>query len=150
MPHPGAALLAIWLLAGCANAAEDRAGTTSVIVTPPLEAGLPDRPLQQDQGGADSERSTPDKGEAAAGTAAPTPVDEADTAADEVIRLLEAEDLYVLDLQTDTETSGDTTNVVQVRVLYGTGRGHPTEATYRVWLDLIDGAWSVASVEATP
>jgi hypothetical protein len=150
MPQPGAALLAIWLLAGCANAAEDRAGTTSVVVTSPLDVELQDRPLQQDRGGADSERSTPDRGEPAAGTAEPTPVDEADTAADEVIRLLEAEDLYVLDLQTDTETSGDPSYVVQVRVLYGTGRGHPTEATYRVWLDLIDGAWSVASLEASP
>ena len=154
MSRTGAALLAVWLLAACTNAAEDRPAATSVIVMPRLDAQapLPDRPAERASGRtALSSGSMPDDVAAAADTATSTPVDEpVAVASDEVLRLIEAEDLFVLDLQTgSTEAADGTSASVQVRVLYGTGRGHPIGAIYRVELDLVGRAWTVTSVKAT-
>ena len=150
MPRTGAAVLTVWLLAGCTNAADGRPATTSVFAVPRLEAELQDRPAEQDRSNViPPEAMRGDRAEPA-NIAVARPVDTATAvAADEVMQLLEAEALHVHVLQTEAATTDDTTASVQIRVLYGTGRGHPADAIYRVGLDLVDRAWVVTSVKAT-
>ena len=151
MPRTRAALAAVWLIAACTNTGDGRPRVTPVVALPHLEAELADVPDKQDhssdvasQGSARDDRVDPWD------PASSARVDEAAVAADEILRLFELEDLFVLDLQTVTATADDTTAAVKVRVLYGTGRGHPAEATYHVELDLIERVWTVTSVEAMP
>jgi hypothetical protein len=146
-----AALIAVWLLAGCASPAEDRLTATLVVVA--------DRDVQVADS---SQRSKPGLGSTARSvvnaelttpgpTAASTPVTAVeDIAADEVLRLLEFEDLFVLDLRTGITNFDDATAVVELEVVHGTGRGHPTAATYRIELLLEDGDWTVASLVDVP
>jgi len=72
----------------------------------------------------------------------------ADTAAaDEVLQLVEDEGLLVLDLDSSVRVEGDGPTVVLVRVLFGTGRSHPREETYRVRLAGHTCGWAVVDLE---
>ena len=73
----------------------------------------------------------------------------ADTAAaDAVLQLLEQEELLVLDLESSVRVGGDGSTVVLVRVLFGTGRSHPHQETYRVRLVEDAGRWTMMGLEA--
>ena len=71
-------------------------------------------------------------------------------AAGEIIRRVETEALYVLDLTTDIDHATDTHAVVLVEVLYGTGESHPTDSRYRVRLDRSAHGWQVTGIEPVP
>ena len=151
MPRTRAALAAVWLIAACTNTGDGRPQVTPVVALPHLEAELTERPDKQHHSSDVAPQETVLSDRVDPSDPAPSArVDEAAVAADEILRLFEVEDLFVLDLQSTTATADDTTAAVKVRVLYGTGRGHPTEATYHVELDLIERVWTVTSVEAMP
>jgi hypothetical protein len=71
-------------------------------------------------------------------------------AADEVIRRLETEGLYVFDLTTNIENTGGRHAVVLVTVLYGSGQAHPHGSRYRVRLHRSENAWQVTGMQAAP
>ena len=70
-------------------------------------------------------------------------------AVEAIIARLEDEGLLTLDVDTSLEQLAPGRALVTVRVLYGTGRGHPTEAVYTVGLTLRGHTWTVAELRAT-
>ena len=74
----------------------------------------------------------------------------ASTAADAVLQLVEAEELLVLDLNLSLMFDAERSAVVQVRVLFGTGRSHPHEETYLVRLVEDAGSWAVTDLAVAP
>lgn len=154
MSRPGAALAAVWLLTGCASPEGEGADRRSAVVVPPLDATAqtPKQPAAHDAA-LDSRRPVRPHGRPAPVvevSAVSSESEAGSVAAHEIIRRLETEDLYVLDLHTDLDTVDEGDARVRVRVLYGTGRGHPTEATYRVVLRRVEGQWTVTSITAVP
>jgi hypothetical protein len=154
MSHTGAVLTAICLLAACAHPADGPSQTTSGVGLAHLEA-RPERPgpqVDHDPGSSGSRRPMTKDGSTPADTAPVQRTAGPDViAAGEIIRLLEREDLFVLDLHTDSETADHgATATVEVRVLYGTGRSHPRDGVYVVELQEIGRAWSVVYIEAAP
>ena len=71
------------------------------------------------------------------------------TAVEAIIARLEDEGLFTLDLDTSLEQPAPDRAQVTVRVLYGTGRGHPTEAVYTVELTRHERTWTVTALQAT-
>ena len=69
-------------------------------------------------------------------------------AAETVIARLEDEGLYAFDLDTSPEQPAPDRARVTVRVLYGTGRGHPTDAVYTVELTRAGRTWTVTALQA--
>ena len=113
-------------------------------------AGPPDTP-QRDAGTvsppSDSRPLSPDR-ETLRERAVGSGVEQA--AAGEIVRRVETEALYVLDLTTDIDHATDTHAVVLVEVLYGTGASHPTHSRYRVTLDRSAHGWQVTGIEPVP
>lgn len=72
------------------------------------------------------------------------------TATEAVLQHLEEEALLALDLAATLTFEGEGAAVVQVRVLFGTGRSHPHQETYLVRLIDDAGAWTVADIEVAP
>jgi hypothetical protein len=70
-------------------------------------------------------------------------------AVEAIIARLEDEGLYTLDLATSLEQPAPDRAQVTVRVLHGTGRGHPTEAVYTVELTRRGHTWTVTALQAT-
>jgi hypothetical protein len=68
-------------------------------------------------------------------------------AAQAIVQLLEDEGLLVLNIETAAEPTPGPSATVVARVLYGTGRSHPFEASYLVELEPTGGTWSVVAVE---
>ena len=66
-----------------------------------------------------------------------------------IIARLEDEGLLTLALDTSLEQPAPDRAQVTVRVLYGTGRGHPTEAVYTVELTRHERTWTVTALQAT-
>ncbi|MEX2328525.1 MAG: hypothetical protein WD575_02250 [Nitriliruptoraceae bacterium] len=102
-----------------------------------------------------------DDTEPATGRSAPTPDPQSSgagtdasglelRAADEIIRRLETEGLYVLALTTDLRDIGPRHAVVLVAVLHGTGESYPHDSRYRVRLDRAADAWQVTGIETAP
>lgn len=146
-----AALIAVWLLAGCASPTEDGRTATPVVIAH-RDAQVADSSQLSKPGLGPTARSVVNAELTTPGrAAAPAPVTAVeDIASDELLRLLEFEDLFVLDLRTDITYADDATTVVELEVVHGTGRGHPTIATYRIKLLLDDDDWTVASLVDVP
>ena len=72
------------------------------------------------------------------------------TASNAVLQLVEDEELLVLDLNASLTDGAEGSAVVEVRVLFGTGRSHPQEATYLVRLVEDAGDWAVTDLEVAP
>jgi hypothetical protein len=71
-------------------------------------------------------------------------------AAQAIVQLIEDEGLLVLDIETAPEPTGQPQSTILTTVLYGTGRSHPSEASYLVELATTGGTWNVVSVETAP
>jgi len=69
-------------------------------------------------------------------------------AVEAIIARLEDEGLFTLDLDTSLEQPAPDRAQVTVRVLYGTGRGHPTDAVYTVELTRHEHTWTVTALQA--
>ena len=70
-------------------------------------------------------------------------------AAEAVIARLEKEGLFTLDVDTDLAQPAPDRAHVTVRVLHGTGRGHPTESVYTVKLTAVGHSWAVTALVAS-
>ena len=75
--------------------------------------------------------------------------DPAAVAAEAVIARLEKEGLFTLDVDTDLAQPAPDRAHVTVRVLHGTGRGHPTESVYTVKLTAVGHSWAVTALVAS-
>ena len=74
----------------------------------------------------------------------------ASVAAATVLGLLEAEGLYVLDLDVAVTERDGRRATVTVAVLHGTGRGYPHDSRYELTLTRSAHGWEVTAIEAAP
>ena len=151
MSRIGLALLVVCLPAGCTSAEEQRVagapGQAAVHLDPTVDPadvagdGDADAPAS---GVLDADESVATDGD---GVAVSMSATAESVAAKEVARLFELEGLFVLDLSPEVQLSDATTTVVQVGVVFGTGRSHPTSLVYRVVVHLDGQQWTVTSIE---
>lgn len=156
MSRIGVALLTVCLTAACTSAEEQRVASTPGQAALHLDP-IVDRADVAGDGDADAaatgahdadELVATDGDSATVATSSTAESATAESvAAEEVARLFELEGLFVLDLRPEDQISDATTTVVQVDVVFGTGRSHPTSIAYRVAV-LLDGQqWTVTSIE---
>ena len=148
MSQVGVVLLAVSLTVGCVGPDQQR------MASGPFEAvhhlDVTGGPAEQQQLHGEADRSAPDpvgSEELVAADDTATRSTPAAAAAAEVVRLLALEGLFVYDLRSEVQSSDETATVVEVRVVSGTGRGHPTSPTSRVGLRLDGRQWTVTSIE---
>jgi hypothetical protein len=89
----------------------------------------------------------PDRSRTPSGASRPADTIES-AAAQVIVQLIEDEGLLVLGIETAAEPTEEAPTTILMTVLYGTGRSHPSEASYLVELEPTDGTWTVVSVQA--
>jgi hypothetical protein len=141
------------LAAACVTPAPQQAPETSGLEehSQPLAAVAPQWLAVHTEPHQEGSRSDnpPERSRAPSSPSRPADTVEA-AAAQAIVQLLEDEGLLVLDIETAAEPTPGPSATILTTVLYGTGRSHPSEASYLVELETTGGTWSVVSVETVP